>query len=53
MAMRRLATAKMRTKALMQNDIADADRDTKNRPRKKMTNCSNVLVNPEISNRRL
>lgn len=46
--MRRLATANILTRALTQNEIAEAARDTRNRPRKNIQNFSNVFVSPEM-----
>jgi len=43
-----LATANILTRALIQKDIADADNDTRNKPRKKMAKLSNVFFKPGI-----
>lgn len=37
----------------MQNEIADAARDTKNKPRKNMAKFSKVLFKPEFKNKKI
>jgi hypothetical protein len=47
MAMRRLATANILTHALIQNDTAEAAKDTRNKPRKNTRNLSKAVRKPE------